>query len=386
FLIINMRFKTLALVLILFISQQLTAQPDCRLRISILTCSPGDELYMTFGHSAIRVTDSLQGVDNVFNYGTFNFDDPNFYSKFVRGKLDYMLSVSSFNDFMYEYQVEKRSVIEQQLNLSCSEKQQLYAALIHNYQGPERFYKYDFLFDNCTTRERDLLKKYSQNFQVASPIIPPRTSYRNLIHAYLDKGGEPWSKLGIDILLGSPVDKLATNDGAMFLPDFFMKSVDSAKGAGGKLVKEKKMILPGNANASSQNNNLPLILFSLISSLIIIISMRTENWAVKATRITDSFLFYLTGIVGILILFMWTATDHSMCRNNLNIIWALPTHFIAAFYVFKRPAFIRKYFFITAIINAFLLLSWFWLPQQFNVSLVPLVILLMYRSSRLSKS
>ena len=384
-----MRLNPLAFLLLIcfLMSTKTEAQKTCGLRISILTCSPGDELYMTFGHSAIRVTDSFQRVDNVFNYGTFNFDDPGFYSKFIRGKLDYMLSVSTFSDFIYEYQVEKRSVAEQELNLGCSEKQRLYAALIQNYQGPSRFYKYDFLLDNCTTRERDLLKKYAVDFHVKSAITPPGTSFRDLIHAYLDKGGQPWSKLGIDILLGSPVDRQTTNDGAMFLPDFFMKAVDSSKGETGDLVLHKQSLLNGNSyNPSTLEKYIPLMLFSIVALFIFLMSIHTARWAVVTTRVLDSLLFYLTGIIGMVILFMWVATDHSMCRNNLNILWALPTHFIAAFFVMKRPLAIRIYFLATAVLNGFLLITWFWLPQQFNVSLVPLVMVLMYRSGRLSKN
>ncbi len=135
-----------------------TAQDTrCHTRISLLTCAPGEELYSTFGHTALRVIDSVAGSDIVYNYGTFDFDDPNFYMKFIRGKLDYFLSVNQFPDFMYEYQYFQRSVWEQEINLSCSEKQQLMSALALNMQGDNRKYKYDFIYDNCTTRVRDLI-------------------------------------------------------------------------------------------------------------------------------------------------------------------------------------------------------------------------------------
>ena len=200
----------------------------CRMRISLLTCAPGAELYSTFGHTAIRITDSTTGTDFVYNYGTFWFEDPQFYTKFIRGKLDYSLSVDKFPDFMYEYQYFQRSVWEQELNLSCGEKEQIITALNINMQGANRLYKYDFIYDNCTTRIRDLIFRSLPGSAVKNKLVPAGTTARNLIHSYLDKGGEPWSKLGIDILLGAKLDKPVDNTVAMFLPDYLLKGIDSA--------------------------------------------------------------------------------------------------------------------------------------------------------------
>ena len=127
----------------------------CKLRISLLTCDPGEDLYTTFGHSAIRVIDSAEGSDRVYNYGTFDFSDPTaFYVKFIKGGKDlkYFLSVDDFPDFMREYEYYQRSVREQELNLNCGEKTRLKLALLNNAMGENKFYKYDFLFDNCSTR------------------------------------------------------------------------------------------------------------------------------------------------------------------------------------------------------------------------------------------
>src|SRR3982751_2050087 len=134
-----MKFSYLALVLCLsnlwFYAAQAQDSTNCHVRISLLTCAPGQELYSTFGHTAIRITDSVTRTDIVYNYGTFDFDDPNFYMKFVRGKLDYFLSADQFPDFMYEYEETQRSVAEQVLNLNCAQKQQIIQALATNMQG-----------------------------------------------------------------------------------------------------------------------------------------------------------------------------------------------------------------------------------------------------------
>ena len=140
------------------------AQTDSsHLRITLLTCSPGTELYSTFGHSALRVMDSVTFTDKVYNYGTFDFN-PDFYPKFIRGKLLYYLSVETYPDFVYGYQQEERSIKEQELNLSGEEKLKLNAALQLNASGSNKFYKYDFLFDNCATRIRDIVDKSGKTF------------------------------------------------------------------------------------------------------------------------------------------------------------------------------------------------------------------------------
>src|SRR5574337_431851 len=144
----------------LLLPMQLIAQTDsCHIRVSLLTASPGEELYSTFGHSALRITDTVSNTDIVYNYGTFNFDEPNFYMKFVRGKLPFYLSVERFEDFLFEYQQDNRGITEQVLNLNCYEKERIYALLNENMMGPNRMYKYDFTFDNCTTRLRDLIER-----------------------------------------------------------------------------------------------------------------------------------------------------------------------------------------------------------------------------------
>lgn len=144
-------------------------ETSSRLRISLLTCSPGKDLYAVFGHSALRIVDSAVGTDIVYNYGTFDFDDPDFYTKFVRGKLWYFLSQAYFADFIYEYDYFKRPVTEQVLMLTDAEKIALQQAIFDNLREENRYYQYDFLFDNCTTRLRDLIFKT----KTASAFLPP---------------------------------------------------------------------------------------------------------------------------------------------------------------------------------------------------------------------
>src|SRR5690606_14212050 len=198
----------IAFLLIISFSNRASSQSDgCDLTISLLTCTPGAELYSSFGHSAFRVQNTATGEDLIFNYGTFDFNDPDFYAKFVRGKLLYFVSLEQYNYFMFQYSYEGRGVTEQILNLDCAMKQELFSALKENIKEEKKYYHYDFLYDNCSTRLWDMLKNHTDANLKLGNILPEKDiRFRNLLHEYLDKGGMFWSKLGIDILLGLPVD------------------------------------------------------------------------------------------------------------------------------------------------------------------------------------
>lgn len=359
----------------IFFTVQVSAQFNpCTTRISLLTCAPADELYATFGHTAIRLTDSTSQNDFVFNYGTFNFEEPDFYTKFMRGKLNYYLSVAPYNDFVVEYIEDKRTIYEQELQLNCDQKQLIIAALQKNMQGGNRYYKYDFLFDNCTTRVRDIIFKSIPAAHVPNPITPEGTTCRDMLYVYLDRGGKPWSKLGIDIVLGSKIDKKVDIRQSMFLPEYLMKGLDSAVLSNNThLAEYHRILLNETAPDTSLGKNDPLFIAIAIALLMIIFSFLPYKWAGSALKITDSFLLYTTGLLGILIVFMWFGTDHAACAKNYNLIWALPTNFIAAFMIWKKRTITRQYFLCAAILTGLVLVFWFILPQHFNIALLPLV-------------
>jgi len=385
-----MKFSRLALLICLFqvffLAAHAQDSSNCHVRISLLTCAPGQELYSTFGHTAIRITDSIRRTDIVYNYGTFDFDDPNFYMKFVRGKLDYFLSAAYYPDFMVEYQEDQRSVTEQILNLSCSQKMQIIRALEINMQGANRMYKYDFVYDNCTTRVRDLIFGSLPGSGITKQLVPEGTTPRNLIHTYLDRGGEPWSKLGIDILLGAKLDRPLDNKVAMFLPDYLLKGVDSAViNKTQPLNEQKRMLLDVPSPVAASWNYTPVALFTILCGLLAVLYLSPGKRAQAVSRFIDSFLLYFTGVLGILLVFMWWGTDHKMTKDNFNLLWALPTNFIAAFFLWRNPLWLRRYFYVAFAINAILLAGWFWLPQEINIAIAPLVLLLLFRYAKLAQ-
>ena len=362
---------------------------SCDLRISLLTCSPGTELYSTFGHSALRVVDKSTGTDIIYNYGVFDFNDPDFYAKFVRGKLLYYLDQENFIDFLYNYSADNRSVSEQLLQLTCSEKKEMQQFLFTNLRPENRSYKYDFLFDNCTTRLRDLVMKKSGKKYLTTDILSNQpTSFRNHIHYYLNMNRMHWSKLGIDLLLGAKLDRLMTADEAMFLPDYLEKGFDSSSNAGTPLVQQKIALYLKKDTGDMDGNPLttPAFIFSFILGAIAVLSFLSFRGSVTLLALSDFLLFMVTGLLGVLLIFMWTGTDHQICANNYNLLWALPTHLIAAFLTRKQTPFAKNYFRFTALLSALLVLAWFFLPQELNPAIIPVVLLLGWRAWRISVS
>lgn len=364
------------------------AQIDsCGIRISLLTCTPGTELYSTFGHSALRVTDSVNNKDLVFNYGTFDFYDPGFNKKFVQGKLLYFVSIDSLSSFLEEYDYYKRGITEQAINLSCIEKQKIVVALFENAKEENKYYRYDFNYDNCTTRLRDMLEKATGKELETKNILPkPGTTFRHLIHTYLDRGGQHWSKLGIDVLLGKPMDKKVTNREAMFLPDYLLMAFDSSALNGKLVVSEKKILLNYFDEYKTKTGITPLIVFGILFLVIAALSIFNNKSLKTSLLVFDFFFFFTMGALGILILFMWFGTDHAMCKNNFNLLWALPTHLPIAFMLFNKKNWVNSYFRFIFFYTMALLLAWFFLPQQFNTATLPIVGIILIRSFYLGKT
>jgi hypothetical protein len=212
--------------------------------------------------------------------------------------------------------------------------------------------------------------------------MPSNTKFRQAIHLYLDNGGQYWSKLGIDLLLGLPADKQMTAAEQSFLPDNLMNSLDSCKNH--KIIQSKSIVINEPMHEHKSSIFTPLMVFFLFSFFHFIMSVLNNQPAIKFTTMLDFFIFFITGLLGILFVFMWTMTDHSMTKYNFNLLWAVPPNFIACFFIGSKNTFIKKYFLMLSILLTLLVLTWFVIPQQLNVSLIPLVILLAYRSYKIS--
>lgn len=320
----------------------------------------------------------------VFNYGTFDDSDPNFYLKFTRGIMIYALSAYPFSDFLTEYQVERRGIIEQTLVLNCADKTSLLDALQLNNTDSNRFYYYYFHTDNCTTRARDMIvKNIKSTVLFKNMFTGPIPSFRQLIHVYLDKNDHYWSKFGIDLLLGSNLDKKVTNEEAMFLPDYLMIGFDNGAINNQPLVYKKQTILDIPQQPHSAYLLSPAKVFVLLFAIIVALSLANKGWSQKLLQVFDGLFFLLIGLAGLLMALLWIIRVDTVCRNNFNLLWAWPTHLFIALVLHKKRKWIKNYFRATLIMNSLLLLTWFFLPQQLNPAFIPVIFLILLRSWQL---
>ncbi len=359
-------------------------------RIGILTCGPGNELYAAFGHTAIHVCDTNKLVDIVFNYGTFDFHTPNFYIKFSQGRLPYMLSVSSFNDFIRSYQYEGRWVVEQELDLSYEEKEYIYDLLITNFHPENRYYAYDFFMDNCATRVRDMVEASLIERTAFQEHFPEHnTSFRDLIYPYLES--MTWWRLGIDLALGMRCDKPISNLQYMFLPDELMNQLDTIKTKNesvmdnigyhsDKLVASKTLLLKETRSPSSKG--IPPFYVALLLCLIVIVLTVIEHKKKIYFKYVDVFLFGLFAILSLLIMYLWFCSDHHATKFNFNLLWANPL----LIYILIRLQKSHKVILYIMLACIILPLFFFWgLPQYFNIASFPLMLLLAIRIGSLIK-
>jgi hypothetical protein len=337
-------------------------------RISLLTCSRGDELYSCFGHSGIRVTDYRQGFDMVFNYGTFDFNQPNFYLNFCRGHMIYMLGVDRFDDFYNQYIYEQRDIYEQELNLSEEDRIAIFNFLVYNAQEQNRNYRYDFLFDNCATRIRDVFdKNLPGRIKFDYSTFTEKKSFRDLINDYSDD--HPWEQFGMGILIGLPVDKQATPAQMCFLPDYLSRAFAHASIDGKNLCNPTRKILtaqvPKTEKTLDQIYN-PTLIFGILLLLIAGITA-LEIKKNKHFYGIDFVLLFIGGLLGTLFFTLWFFTEHTTTAWNLNLIWAWPNHLVLAFVILfaRKKNWVRTYFLASTILCLIMVISWKLLPQQF---------------------
>lgn len=345
--------------------------------VSVITCAPSQrELYSAFGHSAIRVHDPVQNIDFAYNYGVFDFNQPNFYLNFTRGHLLYRLAVQSYPDFRYTYLYFNRWVHEQIINLDQEQKQKIFDYLQWNAEPENQNYLYDYFYNNCATKIRDVFAEaLGDQVVFDGSFIKTEYSIRELTDLYLQQ--QPWGDLGIDICLGLPMDKTASPYEYMFLPDYIESSFNHARlviaNGAIPLVKETVVSNPNQDAVSEGGPPHPWIIFG---SLFLIIGLVTvyDFRRAKLSKWLDIILMSITGLVGLLLFVLWVATDHKAAANNFNLLWALPTNLYGVYLIIAAPKSQSKiYFGIATLLTALLILTWPILPQQLNVFLLPVV-------------
>lgn len=348
--------------------------------ISVLTCSPGRELYSLFGHTAIRIRDTARHYDRVFNYGTFDFSTPHFYLKYARGLLLYQLTESSFPCFIYAYQMEGRSVYSQTLQLDLEDKQRLFDLLTENSRPENRSYLYNFLFDNCTTKSRDLLTA-SMPETIDWKAVDRNRSFWNLLDEYLQTS--PWVQWGIHTILGQRGNRRATPFQYMFLPDYFKTGLDSACYNGHRLVGKTQILHQApDMRTHTPWYGQPAPVFALGTVLLIVLlALLKSRSGLDAVSVLA---FLITGILGGLIVFLGGFTRHPITAPNWNILWANPLNIVALFFLAGKtlPPFVRIYLKLYFVLLTVAIPVWIFTRPAVPLSSLSLIVLMMYLSYR----
>ena len=353
--------------------------------VSLLTADPGTELYSSFGHSAIRLREiGPDGRDLVFNFGTFDFNTPNFYGKFATGKLNYMLSVATYDRFIVEYDYYKRGLREQVLDLNQEQKDFLLQHLDAQYSPERRFYKYDFFYNNCATKIRDAFDIAIDGQLVWGDTLAEEKTFRNLIDEFVLP--LPWADFGIDLALGAVIDRPATELQKQFLPTYMEQAFANAtiveNGVSRPLVKQSRVILEYPKEATQQTLLNPSVIFWLLVVLFAALTLYGFKKG-KVMKGLDIAFFGILGILGLVVAFLWFFTDHSATLWNWNILWAFPGHLVLVWGLVVRPnaAWISSYLLFVLGATVVVLVLWMFGVQSFSPALVPILLILLLRAN-----
>ncbi|WP_340111344.1 Lnb N-terminal periplasmic domain-containing protein [Maribellus mangrovi] len=335
--------------------------------ISVLTCSPGDEAYSVYGHSAIRVHDPILQYDMVFNYGIFDFSSSNFVWRFAKGETDYLLGATKYRAFMSEYIHYRRSVFEQQLNLSQAEKQKIFDFLLWNAAPENRVYRYNFFFDNCATRVRDVIAQNIEGGVEYTDLASGKT-FRDLISDYQQK--LPWLNFGVDFLVGADADCEATLQEEMFMPDYILKHFAAARRAdNGEALVAKTQVLYKAPESVLKKNVItsPFAACSFLFLLILVFSFKQFRKE-KLKPVPDLILLGINSFSGLFVSWFVFYSEHPAMSPNYNLLWLFPLNFVFVLLWMKKKwrPFLRYYhLFISAWWVLFIVTGAF-LPQKFH--------------------
>ena len=379
----------LLLTIISYISLFAQVQLSDSAKISLLTVSPWDgAVYSLYGHSVVRVEDDSTGVDACFNYGYFDPTQPNFLFNFLQGKTDYVLGVTTYQDFLFENQMKGLEVVRQDINLSSLQKQQLWSDLYVNSLPQNRRYRYNYFYDNCATRPRDMIEAVV-NGTVVYPPTNTNQTFRDLVHECVHEFA--WMEFGIDLLIGSDADRYITDREKMFLPNYLMDAFEDAKvnnndTINASLVKSTELILEAD-NDDDGYSELGIlkpfpIAFALLIVTLVISFLQIRFKQNKTARIYDTILFSIAGFAGLIITFLVFFSEHPATSPNWNLAWLHVVHLLVPILIWVKTLkkVVYYYHFINFAVLSLFLLSWWFLPQQLPLASIPFAMTLWLRS------
>ena len=372
------RFRVLLIGLSLLISLQSYSQKNDSIQFSLLTCTPGTEIYSLFGHTAIRYQNFTQNRDLVFNYGMFSFSTPNFIFRFVKGETDYQLGITEFVPFEAEYMFRGSSVYQQVLNLTQEEKNRLLELLVLNYQPQNRIYRYNYFYDNCTTRARDQIERCINGKVIYQDSVEEK-SFRGIVHEFTK--GFQWEELGMDLCLGAEADEMIDIRRQMFSP-FYMRAfadrayIEEPDGKVRPLVLKEEVIV--NAERYEDEAGFPFspmtcaIAFLVVNVLFAVLQVLKKKiyWG------WDIVLYLSQGIAGCIISFLFFFSVHPTVGSNWMILLFNPIPLLyLPFMVYndvKRNN--DRYHIVNLVYLTFFMLLMPVIPQEFNLTVLPLAL------------
>ena len=372
--------KKIALILTLTLGMimPVRAHQADSIRFSLLTCAPGNEIYELFGHTALRYQNFTRGADVVFNYGMFSFNTPHFVYRFVKGETDYQLGVTPYHYFEAEYALRGSSVYEQELNLTPQEKQTLLHLLEENYRPANRVYRYNYFYDNCTTRARDQIEKAVQG-KVVYPEGEKGKTFRSIVHEYT--ASSPWDELGIDFCLGAEADLPIDNRFQMFAPFYMLRFASQAyiqneDGTRRPLVaKEAKIVDVASEPAEPGFPLTPMMCASLFLALNVLVAW----WQWRRRKIYwgwDIVLYGMQGLAGCVIAFLFFVSVHPTVGSNWLLALFNPVPlFCLPFMVCGAIRHKKVYYHTVNLVYLTLFIVIFsFSPQEFNLTVLPLAL------------
>lgn len=297
---------------------QVVLSKNCK--VSVLTCGTGNEMYSLFGHTAIRIMDDENHIDQVYNYGTFDFNTSNFVLKFTKGDLQYMASSNTYNDFFNEYVYEKRAIYEQTLNLSPAQKQGLFDQLNRALVSDERYYTYKFIDKNCTTMVVDILNE-TLGKKVIVKTADTEKTYREILYPYFAE--HFFEKLGTSIIFGKKVDQKGE---LLFLPLELKQSLNTIQYNNQPISSPERTILEFQKEKApfSWWNNLYMYLLILLAIVI------ANNRKVYMSY------FFVLGVLGLFLFFIGFYSFHKELEYNYNMLLFNPTLLLLTYFYLKN--------------------------------------------------
>lgn len=317
----------------------------------LVTCEPGAEIYERFGHSGIRVYDSINNIDNVFHWGLFSFDTPNFIGRFISGNTDYEMGVYNTNFFLTQYIERGSAIYAQELDLIPGQKHFLWAKLWDNYRPENRKYRYNFIYDNCATRPYQLIiSAYDHKVTLFDNL--QQTTYRNIINKYVPIGS--LFNTGINLIIGSDADKNITTQKSIAFPMYTKNALNYAHyithdGSTKPIVTQIETM----NCAPTKSFEISKFTYYFAIIIPIIVALFFIAYTFKKRRYIPYFtqlILIISALIGFIIGYLWFFSHHPIVNNNMNILWCNPLNIILAILLFIHKKSLRS---VKAILSLF---------------------------------